>query len=300
MSATPQINAFVKIVGNESAIQTGLQVKQPANSAIGENQLVTIDPTTGYGALNDGTVPNQIGAGIGYPGKVTHTDAIAGNSVALLWQGQFRECPASTLSGDGIAATDVGKTWWIANENTPGKLSNSAGSNRSMGGLILGLFNNLPHLLGGVVGWTLGRAAHVLDNSSIRFRTAADGSAGATTAETGTTREPWHFQITGASVNFDASVTGSDTTYATITVTARDLNGANQRTIATGATGATSATANWMGGTSTAFKSQAMTLTATAASLNLLETDIITYAITKASTGTQLPAATVRLVGRVI
>ena len=207
----------------------------------------------------------------------------------------------TTNAGDVFSDADFGTVAWCVDNQTIGKLSNFAGVNRSPAGIFLGLDREQGKAVIGIgpIYSLLARSLHTVDNSSIAFRTTADGAASTTTAETGTSRAPHHFQVLGAQVAFDAAVTGSDSVYATITVYARDVNGANQRVIATGATGATSATTNWMGGTSTAFKYQSMTLTATAASLFLLETDVITYAVTKASTGTQLSAASVRLLGKV-
>lgn len=232
----------------------------------------------------------------------TVTGAVDGGAEVNLYQQWLIGYYPTTNAGDVFADTDFGTVAWAVDNQTVGKLSSFSGVNRSMAGIFFGLDKeqNKPEIAVGPMYSLLARAVHTVDNAAITFRTAADGAASTTTAETGTNRAPHHFQVTGAQVAFDAAVTGSDTVYATITVYARDVNGANQRVIATGATGATSATANWMGGTSTAFKYQAMTLTATAASLFLLESDVITYAVTKASTGTQLSAASVRLLGKVI
>ena len=68
MSATAATNAGPKPIENApAAIAATLQVAQPASSQIGQGQIATIDPSTGYAALNDGATPNQVGAGFGHP-----------------------------------------------------------------------------------------------------------------------------------------------------------------------------------------------------------------------------------------
>ena len=292
MSATAQVNAGPKPVGNESAIQTGLEVAQPAYSQIGQGQNATIDPTTGYVALNDGTRPNQIGAGWGYPGKLTRSDATAGNSVALLWQGQMRELAQSTAAGDSFAATDVAKTWWIKDENTIGKLSNLSGSNRSIGGVFLGLFNKLPHVLGGVVGWILGRAAHGLDNESggaIAY--AADATA---TTDQGTAADPLliprrklHGHITGIEIVPSADLALALTNYRVITIykidTTTNTVGPTVGTFST-------LTQNLAKRTPTQF-----TLSSTSTDLDMLETDVLGYASLHNAGGATVPQSVIRI-----
>ncbi len=292
MSATPQINANVKPVGTESAVQTGLEVPQPASSQIGQGQLATISPSTGYAALNDGTIPNQIGAGIGYPGKLTQSNPTAAQSVALLWQGQFREMPASTIANDGIAITDVGKTWFIANENTPGILSNSSGSNRSMGGVILGLFNKLPHLLGGVVGWLLARAAHGADNESAG--TIAYASDATASTDQGTAADPLliprrklHGHITSIEIIPSADLALALTNYRVVTIykinTLTNVVGPTVGTFST-------LTQNLAKRTPTQF-----TLSATATDLDMLETDILGFASLHTAGGATIPQSVIRV-----
>lgn len=265
--------------------------------------LVQGTPSSGmFCGVNATSTPNLLTLGAATQ-DTTLVGAVDGGAEVTLYQQWLIGYYQTATAGDFFVDTDYGAVAWAIDNQTMGKLSNLSGSNRSIGGIFVGIDRvnqGKAEFAVGAIYSLLARAVHIADNSSVRIRTAADGSAGATTAETGTSREPVHFQVTGATVAFDAAVTGSDSVYATITVYKRDANGANQTVIATGTTGATSATANWMGGTSTAFKPQSMTLSVVAGALNLLETDVITYAIAKASTGTQLGAATVRLLGRVI
>lgn len=288
--------------GDDHALPYVIRRPLLANAVPFQFYLVQGTPSSGLMCgVNATSIPNLITLGAATQ-DTTNAGAVDGGAEVTLYQQWLIGYYQPTTAGDFFVDTDIGTVSWAIDNQTMGKLSNLSGANRSIGGIFLGIDKEQgkAEFAVGIEHWLLARAVHIADNSSINFRTTADVAASTATAETGTGRAPHHFQVTGAQVIFDAAVTGSDSVYATITVYARDVNGANQRVIAIGATGATSATTNWMGGTSTAFKPQAMTLTATLASLNLLETDVITYAVTKASTGTQLPAASVRLLGRVI
>jgi hypothetical protein len=109
----------------------------------------------------------------------------------------------------------------------------------------------------------------------------ADAAASTTTAETLIGRVPHGCTVTSIKLTGGAALTASDTVYATITVYARDTNGANQVTVATIVTKITAGTGNW-----TAFKPVTWTTVANGA---LLADWVLSYAVAKASTGTQLP-----------
>lgn len=293
MTATAATNAGPKpIIGGDAAILATLQVPQPATSQIGQGQLATIDPSTGYVALNDGATPNQIGAGVGHLAKLTSSDAAAGNSIALLWQGQIREVPQSTTASDYFGAADAGKTWWIKDENTIGKLSNYSGSNRSMGGVFLGLFNKAPEILGGIVGWLLGRASHMADNESAgSIAYAVDASA---TTDQGSATDPLliprkktHGRITSIEIIPSADLAASGgTNYAVITVYKIDtLTNTVSAAIGTFTT-ATQALAKRV---PTQF-----TLTGTSALLDMLETDVLGFARLHGSSGAVIPQSIIR------
>lgn len=293
MSATAATNAGPKPIENApAAIAAVLQVAQPASSQIGQGQIATIDPSTGYAALNDGATPNQVGAGFGHMAKLTASDATAGNSTALLWQGQIRELPQSSISGDSFAATDVGKTWWGKDENTIGKLSNYSGLNRSMGGVFLGLFNKLPEVLGGVIGWLLGRASHMADNESAGMVAyAVDASA---TTDQGSAADPvliprkkLHGRIQTIEIVPGADLAASGgTNYAVVTVYKIDtLTNTVSAVIGTFTT-ATQALAKRV---PTQF-----TLTGTSALLDMLETDVLGYARLHGGSGAVIPQSIIR------
>lgn len=293
MTAVAATNAGPKPIENaQPAIAAVLQAAQPASSQIGQGQIVTIDPTTGYASLNDGATPNQVGAGFGHMAKLTSSDATAGNSVALLWQGQTREVPQSSTSGDSFAATDVGKTWFGKDENTIGKLSNYGGSNRSMGGVFLGLFNKAPEVLGGVVGWLLGRASHSADNESAGM-IAYDVDASATTDQ-GSAADPLiiprkklHGRIQSIEIIPSADLAASGATnYAVITVYKIDTLTNTVSAVVGTFTTATQALAKRV---PTQFS-----LSGTSALLDMLETDVLGYARLHGSSGAVIPQSIIR------
>lgn len=293
MTATAQANAAWKPIGTESSLQTGMQMPQPANSQIGRGQFVTASPSTGYASLNDGATPGQIGVGIGYPAYKTHSDATAGNSAVLLWQGESRGIPSSTADNDSFGATDVGVTYYVADENTPGRLSNRAGNNRSMHGLVLGLFNGLPVLWSGVVAWCVARAVHVVDAfPDARYAKAIDAGAATDLAEANVPRARVHGKVTRVDFVVEGTTLAASgaTDYKTMTLSKRDGAGGSPVVVATVDTQTTAFT-QW---TAVSF-----TLSAVAGALDLLETDLLTIQESHASSGAIIPAGTLRVFTKV-
>jgi len=293
MTATAAKNAAWEPVGGEAALQTGLQLPQPASSQVGFGQLVTISPATGYAALNDGATPNQKGGGHGYPGYKTSSDPTAGNSCVLLWQGQSRGTPASTAAGDGFTNADIGAPYFVADENTPGKLSNRSGNNRSMHGVFIGLFQGLPMLFGGVIGWLVARGAHIADNESggtVAY--AVDASA---STDLGTATDPLliprkktHGRIGSIEIIPSADLAASGATdKRVITIYKIDTLTNTVSAVVGTFTTATQALAKRV---PTQF-----TLTATSALLDLLETDVLGYASIHSNSGAVVPQSIIRV-----
>lgn len=292
MSATAATNAGPKPIENaQAAVAAVLQVSQPSAARIGQGQIATIDPSTGYASLNDGATPNQIGAGFGHMAKLTSAGVADGDAVALLWQGQIRELPQSSTAGDSFAATDAGKTWFGKDENTIGKLSNYGGSNRSMGGVFLGLFNKAPEVLGGVVGWLLGRASHMADNGSAgHVAYAADATAA---TDQGTAADPiliprakTHGRITSIEIIPRADLAAAGTDYTTITIYKIDT-----------LTNTVSAVVGTFTTLSQALAKRVPTqfaLTGTSALLDMLETDVLGYARLHTGNGAVVPQSIIR------
>jgi hypothetical protein len=264
VTASAQSNAGPRpLIGGDAAILSVLQVPQPASSQIGENQIATIDPSTGYVALNDGATPNQIGAGFGHLAKLSPSEP-AGNSVAHLWQGQIRNLEPSTIAGDAFAATDVGKTWWGKDE-----------------------------VLGGVVGWLLGRASHMADNEAgglVAY--AADATA---TTDQGSATDPiliprkkTHGRISSIEIipSADLAATGG-TDKRVITIYKIDTLTNTVSAVVGTFTTATQALAKRV---PTQFS-----LTATSALLDLLETDVLGYASLSSASGATVPQSIIRV-----
>lgn len=132
--------------------------------------------------------------------------------------------------------------------------------------------------------------ANIANSLRIGRTIAADAAASTTTAETLIGRVPHACTVSAIKLTGGAALTASDTTYATITIYARDTAGANQVTIATIVTKTTgsSGTGNW-----TAFKPVTWT---TIANGSLPADYVLSYAVAKASTGTQLPETQIDVV----
>lgn len=109
----------------------------------------------------------------------------------------------------------------------------------------------------------------------------ADGNVIATTAGDSTVavvaRAPFRCTVTGAYFIPTAAATGHTTNYATLTVTNKGAAGSGTTEVAV--------LALTSGVDLAAFDEKALTLSTTAASLNLAEGDIVSVAVTKAGTG---------------
>ncbi len=264
-----------------------------ANAQAGFGQFVTVDPATGLAALNDGATPGQIGAGIAHPSKMSDVSSVAGSAYIRLSQRWVEGLPASEEAGDGFTDADFGRTFFIADENTPGKLSNFGGDNRSIGGVVFGIGpDGNPVLWVGPVAWLLGRAAHSLDAFVGGSFEVADGAANATIAERAIVRQPVHGVVTAIEF-IGAAVTADDTNNATITISKRDGAGGAPVVVGTYSTDPDDE------GAITAFTPAAFTLSGVAGALNLLETDILTVTVAKGGSGQTLTGA-IRVIQKVI
>lgn len=292
MPATAAVNASFKPIGNESSFQLGGEFPLAASSQAGRGQHVTAAPATGYASLNDGATPNQIGIGIANPSVLSDQSSVAGHALLRVFQGESHGMAMSSAANDGFTAADVGAPYFIADENTIGKLSNRLGNNRSLGGLVLGLFQGLPSLASGVVAWLIARATLITDAKLGAWHTLADAAANTTTAETAIHREKLHGVVTAVQFT-GAAVAADNTDYVTITVAKRDGAGGGATTIAT----YDSRAANQ--GAVTAFVPASFSLSAVAGALNLLETDVVTITVDKGGSGKTLTGS-VRLIQKVI
>lgn len=165
MSATPQTNGAAQTAG--PTITETFTRPLAALAQVGAGQLATIDPTTGYAALNDGTVGYRLPAGMGFPSKLSSVDGTAGQATAEFWTGTEIGLTQSTESNDGFTDASMMVPWWIADENTPGALPVFDGDDRSIGGFVQGMMpgsTTIPRLATGPVAGVIGLLCHMLKN----------------------------------------------------------------------------------------------------------------------------------------
>jgi hypothetical protein len=136
---TAQMNGGIAFLSESQAIPGYFSRFLAASAQVGKGQFVTVAPATGYASLADGTVPLQISGGIGDFSELSDTSTTAGVAMARLSDRMCYGMLASTSSNDSFTDADFGVPFYMKDENTPGKLSNLSGSNRSLGGLVFGL-----------------------------------------------------------------------------------------------------------------------------------------------------------------
>lgn len=275
---------------------------QPASSQIGRGQFATIDPATGYAALNGGTVGYRLSAGAGNASFLSASDATAGNSFAELWAGTMPGIVQSTVSLDGFTDTDVCVPWYIADENTPGKLAVLNGNDRSIGGLVMGMEHGsttVPRLVTGPIAGLLGMLANLKDNYSAgHIAYAVDGSASTDLASSANPfvipRAKARVQITSIEIIPSASLSATSGDNTTITIVKIDTTGtvalASSPTVGTFTT-----TTALVAGQPALF-----TLSGTAANLLLRSTDVLGYYRTHASSGAVIPQSAIRANAKVL
>lgn len=297
---TAQLNGGVEFVSATQVIPGYFARFLAASAQVGKGQFVTVAPATGYASLADGTVPLQISGGVGDFAELSDTNATAGAAAARLSDRMFSGLPASTSSNDGFTDADFGVPFYIKDENTPGKLSNLSGSNRSLGGLAFGLaLNNTgpatPLLWAGPVAHLLARAT--LITSALMggwYAHPVDAMASTTTAEKVMYRVQVHGVITGVRITSLGTLAADPTDYTTINVYKADGAGGTHVLVAS----YDSRAANQ--GALAAGVPKAFALSAVSGAINLLETDILTYEVLKAGAGKIVPVSTIEVVQKAI
>lgn len=294
----PQQNGAMTPFG-EGAIPPQLDFPLLGNAQGGKLQFITIDPATGLASPADDNTPGQISAGLQFPDELSAKDAGNGNATVRVMERAAVCLAPSTIANDGFAATDVGCPVWIADTNTPGKLSHTSTKNRSMGGFFLGLVaygSTGIRFIGGVVGQLLGRAAMMADAfPGGSLAKAIDAGAATDLAETfldGIARV--HGPV--AAVYFDVSGTtlaaSGGTDYKTLILC--------KRTAALPGTQVTVATADTKTTAWTQFTSIPFTLSAVAGAIDLLEDDLLTVYETHGGSGAIIPAGKIRVIRKAI
>lgn len=293
----PQINGAATPYG-DGAIPPQLDFPTLADASAGKFQFVTLSPTTGLAVPADDNTPGQIAAGIVYPDELTSESAEDGAAMRVMQRAFIHDAP-STIALDGFDEASVGIPFWIADTNTPGKLSHTATKNRTMGGLVLGLVkygSTAVRLIGGVVGQLLGRAA-MMANAFPGGSVAKAVDAGAAT-DLGETFLDGIARVHGpvAAVYFDVS--GS--TLAASGVTDYKTFIVCKRTAADPATQVTVAAADTKTTAWTQYTSIAFTLSAEAGAVDLLEDDLLSVYQTHGGSGAIIPAGKLRVIRKAI
>lgn len=298
---TPQVNAGIRFISETKPIPGFFTRFLAAAAQVGRGQFATVSPVTGHAILADGTIPNQISAGVGDGSELSDVHATAGLAMVRLGDRMFSGVPSSQTANDIILDSDFGFPFYIKDENTPGRLSNSGGSNRSLGGLAFGLAiedgaSPTPILWTGPIAHLLARAT-LMANAVVGgwFAHVVDAMASTTTAEKTLFRMPVHGVITKVRITSALGTIAADNTdYVTINVYKAD-----------GAAGTHVLVASWdsraanQNGLAAAIPED-FALSAVAGALNLLETDILTYEVLKAGAGKIVPVSTIEVVQKAI
>jgi hypothetical protein len=305
MTATLRINGDVAPVGDaHDLLPTTIQRPLAASEQIGKGQFATINPSTGYARLNDGTVPNEIAAGVGVFAEQSTTSTTAGNAVADFGQQAFKHVSISTIANDSFTDADFWTPFYIADENTIGKLSNYSGSNRSIGGMFMGIdrLTGLAIVWVGPLAWSVARSTQATAGhmTGVVFKgvdTAAatdtfPGLIGATASEIVIPRTRQHGRVTAIDFVTEGTTLAASgaTDYGQLNVSKRDGAGGTATVIAT-ATSKTVAFTQWT--------AHAFTLDTTTGYLDLLEGDILTLTRTHGGSGAVIPAGYVRVTEKV-
>lgn len=252
-----------------------------ALAQVGRGQFATYD-ASGYAALNDGTMPGLICAGVGYPSTPSDVSPLAGRASLSVWTGYGGQAPASTISGDGFTQADTCTPAWIASENALGRRSNYLGANRSLAGLVVSVSSGLaPRAWVGPIAQAVARGVLIANAYPLAETSFTDAAASTTTVERAITRPKIHGTVT--SIEFaGAAIAADNTDYATITISRRDGAGGAAVVLGTYDTRAANQ------GAVTAFVPALFSLSLVSGVLNLLETDIVTIATTKGGAGKAL------------
>lgn len=259
-------------------LPSGDTVPLAASAQAGQGQAVYFD-ANGDVALNDGTVPGLVCAGVADPGKLSVLSTTRAASALMVHQGFGTGQPDSTIANDSFSAVDQCVVAFDVGNGVPGKLSNYSGSNRSIMGLVFGVDDmGNPRVWAGPVASAVARAVLIEKNFSLASTEIADAAASTAIAEKAIRRPKVKGTIT--SIEFTGAAIAADVTdYITVTVSKRDGAGGGAVSLGT----YDSRAAN--NGAVTAFVPASFTLSVVAGALYLLETDIVTITTVKGGSG---------------
>jgi hypothetical protein len=167
-------------IGNQTELPPGADIGLKASAQVGKGQAAFFAADgTGYVALNDGTVPALVCAGVGADELSQPIPTVDGGASVRLWSGLGTGQAGATTSGDAMVTADVLVPLFDSGNGVPGKLSNLSGNDRSFMGVGLGL-NDLGYPIAwvGRIASAFGRMLHSLINESAgSVGYAADASA---------------------------------------------------------------------------------------------------------------------------
>ena len=295
MSATATANNGAAPINLTTQLPPGDTVPMQASASAGQGQAVFYN-AAGDTALNDGATPALVCAGMTYPDKIATASSVAGVSTLMVFQGFSSGQPASTIANDSFTKADFCTVAFDAGSGVPGKLSNYSGSNRSILGLVFGVDERgYPRLWAGPQASAMARAFLLVSAKVLGwFAHVVDGSASTTTAEKSIMREPVHGTITAVKFTSLGTMAADNTDYVGINVYKADGAGGTHVLVAS----YDSRAANQ--GAIAAGVPVSFALSAVAGALNLLETDVMSYEVTKAGSGKVVPVGVLSVIGKVI
>jgi hypothetical protein len=229
-----------------------------------------------------------------------HVGAVDGAAEVIVYQQWLIGYSMPAPGADAFVDTDYGAVGYVIDNQTIGKLSNSAGVNRSMGPIFLGLDKseqNKPEFAIGPMYTLLARAVHHSTNASGgAIYKVIDAGAGTDTvntlAEALVPRAKLHGQVQAVEFVVDGTTLAAsgNTDFTALTLQKRDGVGGAPVTVAT-VTTKTLAFTQW---TAVQF-----TLSAVAGATDLLETDLLTLVKTHGGAGAIVPSGSLRVIEKV-
>lgn len=279
------------------ADEGGLKFSLAANVVPFRNWFLTISPTTGYMSQALANVPGQIAAG--FADRDSDGSTTAGRAAMIGRWSFVSGFTNSTGASDSILSTDVAVPFWFVDNQTVGKLSNLAGSNRTLGGIALGIDEDpvngdTPIIWCNPVAQLLARATLVSNAIVLASHNyAVDAGAATDLTETifNVARAKLHGTIT--SIEFIANATlaaTGGTDFKTLTVTKYAADGTTPVVVGTMTT--VLVTTKWV--------AKAFALSAVAGALDILEGDIFTIQNSHGGTGAVTPAGVLRVNGKAL
>ena len=290
-------------VSDHNQIPVGVARPLAASEQIGKGQFCTVSTSTGYGYLNAGNYSNHVPAGIGDVSELSDTSATAGLAFARCSDRWAYGLSNSTVSNDSFTDADFSVPFYIAGSSTIGKLAYTGAdatlAKRTIGGMVYGLstIDSTPVFWTGPIAYEVARSA-IVNNSRVVANDWFALTANTTRAEATIPRaSKINGKVVQVRIMADGGFTSHDTNYWTITVAKRTAT--TPGTAVTIATATLKTTSGGGIGTLTAFKYADLTLSATAANLDILADDVLTVTCTAETTAAAMAHFTVEVIAKV-